>query len=427
MNDPLLTPDQKRQVEQFSVDPLPTLQRRARLLLLYDTGLSTRAVAGQVPLSPSQTRYWRRQFQLRGLAIFSATKQVNHEDGGEGEPTVAERVEPLTPPEKQPVELPFPLPRSAAGILPDDTMAEAGRKTMLFCFAEMLAHEPGTRLGQDSEELHDMRVATRRLRAAFAVFEAAFSPEIIKKYLKGLRLTGRALGHARDMDVILAKVIHYLDELPPEAQAGMQPLVEFWQNERVQARTDMLSYLDSPKYSSFIRKFNIFVQTPGSGARPIQETPPTPHRVREVAPALIYTRLEAVRAYDTLLPNATIAQLHALRIEFKRFRYTVEFFREVLGKQNREIINELKVVQDHLGDLHDADVACLIMRQFLTEWDARQSAHPLAERMNPQAIVGYLAYQSAELHRLMVSFPQAWERFNRPEFRLNLALAVAEL
>jgi CHAD domain-containing protein len=149
--------------------------------------------------------------------------------------------------------------------------------------------------------------------------------------------------------------------------------------------------------------------------------------VKEVAPVLIYSRLEAVRAYDTILSNATIAQLHALRIECKRFRYTVEFFREVLGEQAKSIINELKGLQDHLGDLHDADVVCQIVRQFLTEWDTHQTALPLAERQNPQSIVNYLSYQSAELHRLITTFPQAWARFNRPEFRMNLALAVAAL
>jgi CHAD domain-containing protein len=149
--------------------------------------------------------------------------------------------------------------------------------------------------------------------------------------------------------------------------------------------------------------------------------------VREIAPALIYTRLEAVRAYETILANATITQLHALRIECKRFRYTLEFFREVLGEQAKGVINELKGVQDHLGDLHDADVASQIVRRFLTEWDARQTVLLLAERQNPQAIVNYLAYQSAELHRLMVSFPLTWEHFNRPDFRMDLAMAVAKL
>jgi CHAD domain-containing protein len=306
-------------------------------------------------------------------------------------------------------------------------MAEAGRKTMLFNFAEMLSHEPGTRLGQNPEELHDMRVATRRLRASFAVFDEAFNPKVIKPHLKGLRLTGRGLGHARDMDVIFEKAVHYLEELSPEDRSGMQPLIQFWQNELTQARMDMLAHLDSRKYVNFIHKFNIFVQTPGLGVLPIRDDPPTPHRVREVAPALIYTRLEAVRAYDPILANATIAQLHALRIECKRFRYTVEFFREVLGEQAKDIINGLKVLQDHLGDLHDADVASQIVRQFLAEWDGRQTALPLAERQNPQAIVNYLAQQSAELHRLIVSFPQTWAHFNLPEFRMDLALAVAAL
>ena len=423
MTDPLLTPDQKRLLEQFAVEAPKLLQRRAHLLMLYDTGLPTREVAAQVELSRSRTRHWRRQFQMRGMGIFPNAGEMGDED----EKAVVEAVEPIAQTKKPQTEFPFPQPMAAAGIQPDDSMAEAGRKTMRFLFAEMLIHEPGTRLGQDPEQLHDMRVATRRLRAAFVVFEQAFNPKVIKSHVKGLRLTGRALGHARDMDVIIEKAVHYLDGLPPDERPGTQPLIDYWQDERTQARADMLAHLNSQKYSNFLHKFNIFVNTPGLGALPVREEPPTPHRVREVAPALIYSRLEAVRAYETILANATIAQLHALRIECKRFRYTVEFFREVLGEQTKAILNQLKGLQDHLGNLHDADVACQIVRQFLTEWDARQTALPLATRQNPQPIVTYLAQQSAELHRLMVSFPQTWANFNRPEFRMDLALAVAAL
>ncbi len=421
MNETLISPDQKQQIEQYAQGALKPHQRRARLLLLYDSGLPTREVAAQVVLSRSQTRYWRQQFRLHGMDIFRV-RGIK-----ETQTQIAEVLPPTPQPEKKHTELPLPLPMETTGILPDDSMAEAGRKTMLFHYAEMLSHEAGTRLGQDPEKLHDMRVATRRLRAAFAVFEKAFLPKAIKPYLRRLRATGRALGHARDMDVILIKADTYLDGISPDDRSGMQPLIQYWQTECNQARTDMQAYLDSPRYHSFIRRFNRFVHTPGLGALSIPQEQPYPTRVREVAPALIYTRLEAVRAYETILSNATIAQLHALRIECKRFRYTVEFFREVLGEEAKSIINELKGLQDHLGDLHDADVACQIVRQFLTEWDARQAAQPLAERQNPQVIVNYLAYQSAELHRLMISFPPAWEHFNRPEFRMNLAMAVAAL
>lgn len=423
MEESFLTPDQKHDIEQY-VENLPQqYKRRAQLLFLYNTGLTTREVAAQVGLSLSQTRYWRQQFRLRGMGIFPVLESTKPEQ----ESSKVEITEPVSKHETIPAGLPLPQPLVSPGILPDDLMSEAGRKTMLYHFAEMLSHEAGTRLGQDPEQLHDMRVATRRLRAAFAVFEGFFFPEVLKPFLKRLRAAGRALGRVRDLDVILENALAYLEKIPIDDRPGLQPLLQYWQDERTQAREQLTTLLDSKKYSNLINRYNLFVQTPGMGAVEIKPDMPVPIRVREVAPALIYTRLEAIRAYEPILANATLAQLHALRIEFKRFRYTLEFFREVLGDQAKSIINELKGLQDHLGELHDADVTCQIIRQFLTEWDARQTALPLAERQNPQPIVNYLAYISAELHRLLICFPQAWHHFNRLEFRTNLALAVAAL
>lgn len=65
------------------------------------------------------------------------------------------------------------------GVLPDDPMSEAGRKVLRFHFGRMLEHEPGTRLGDDIEELHDMRVATRRMRSAFRVFTSYFDRDAL--------------------------------------------------------------------------------------------------------------------------------------------------------------------------------------------------------------------------------------------------------
>ena len=56
------------------------------------------------------------------------------------------------------------------GVLASDNVAEAGRKVLRFHLARMIAREPGTREGSDPEELHGMRVATRRMRAAWRVF-----------------------------------------------------------------------------------------------------------------------------------------------------------------------------------------------------------------------------------------------------------------
>jgi CHAD domain-containing protein len=289
----------------------------------------------------------------------------------------------------------------------------------------MVRHEEGTRSGEDIEELHDMRVATRRMRAAFEVFAGGFKPKAIDPYLKGLRATGRALGRVRDLDVFMEKARQYLESLPEEARGGLDPLLEAWRKEREKGRGEMLAHLNSEDYTVFKRRFLVFLTTPGEGAS--RAVPPTPQLVREVLPVLVYTRLGAVRAFAPVLDSATLDQLHALRIEFKKLRYTLEFFREVLGGEARGLIEEIKALQDHLGDLNDADVACQILRDFLDEWENRQLMVPIDEREDPEPIVAYLATRHAERHRLVVTFREAWARFDRPEVRARFAAAVAVL
>jgi CHAD domain-containing protein len=322
---------------------------------------------------------------------------------------------------------PFPQPMQAVGLLPDDPMAEAGRKVLRYHFAEMLSHEEGTRLGTDIEALHDMRVATRRMRAAFEVFGDSFHARALKPHLKGLRATGRALGHVRDLDVFMEKAQAYLESQPDEQRSGLDPLLTHWQEIRADARLEMLAHLDSQSYQDFKQEFNLFLSTPGAGTVAISTEGPTPNRVCEIAPILIYTRLAGVRSYDECLEHASVEQLHALRIEFKKFRYTLEFFREVLGDSAKLVIGEVKKLQDHLGDLNDAVVATHILTDFLASWEAQQAMLPINERQNPQAIVAYLAARHDERHHLMVTFREAWERFNRREFRQNLASAISVL
>jgi CHAD domain-containing protein len=324
--------------------------------------------------------------------------------------------------------LPFPEPRDEVGMQAKDAIAEAGRKVMLFHFARLLSHETGTRQGEDIEALHDMRVATRRLRAALQVFEEAFEPGALKPFRRGLQAVGRALGAVRDLDVFMEKAQQYVQALPEERRDGLNPLLDHWKAEREAARAEMLKVLDSEAYAEFKRKFNIFLHTPGAGARPIPAGQPSPQTVAEIAPVLIYSRLAEARAFAPFLKEAPIELLHMLRIEFKKLRYTVEYFEEVLGKQARYVINELKLLQDHLGDLNDAQVATQILRQFIDEWESQQVALPIHERQNIEEVVNYLAFRHAERHRLMAAFQDVWrQHFGRAGFRRALAQAVSVL
>jgi CHAD domain-containing protein len=430
-----LSPNERQQIEALLTDgPPPAIERRARLLLLYDEGLPTREVALQAGISRGRARYWRRRFEKSGIDILlPAPAGGGSPEQESGTATLEEKpapasVEPVAPePVEAATEFAELLTLQRAGVSPTDPLAEAGRKVLLYQFAEMLRHEAGTCLGEDIEELHDMRVATRRMRAAFEVFKEAFKEKALKPHLKGLRATGRALGHVRDLDVFMEKAQHYLDTLPEEQRAGLTPLLNAWQVEREAARLAMLEHLQGGEYQVFKHRFYEFLRTPGAGIKKQTGPGPQPSLVQELVPVLIYTRLAEVRAFSSCLETATLEQLHALRIEFKKLRYTLEFFREVLGEENKEVIGCLKSLQDHLGDLNDANVACQILRKFLDESETKQANLPIGDRQSPEPLVAYLAYRHAERHRLMVTFPTAWSSFDKPKVRRDLALAVARL
>ena len=298
------------------------------------------------------------------------------------------------------------------GLEPDDLMSEAGRKTLRFHCRRMLYYEPGTRLGVDAEALHDMRVATRRMRAAFRLFGKYYDPKIAARHEKGLKRTGRALGAVRDLDVFLEKVVAYRDTLPEAQRDGLDGLLAVLEERREAARQRMIAYLDSEKYRRFVQRFGKFVETEGLGNRPpeIEDHDLRPDRVRHVAPLAIYERLATVRAYDEWVtaPDPPLARFHALRIACKRLRYTLEFFQGVLGPGTKEVIKKVVVVQDLLGAVQDAVVAGEILRDLSTL----------------PGVEDYLATRQSEMQELLAAFPEVWSRLTSAEFSQRVAQAV---
>jgi CHAD domain-containing protein len=319
------------------------------------------------------------------------------------------------------------------GILPDDPMSEAGRKTFRFHYRRMLYNEPGTRLGQDIEALHDMRVATRRMRAAFRVFGSFYDRKTTAPFRKGLKRTGRALGRVRDLDVFRAKIHVYLDGLPASQSGSLDGLLDTLEERRKAARRQMNDYLDSDKYARFVEDFGSFVETEGLGSRRADHsgTDPTPYRVRHVAPVMIYERLAAVRAYDewVSIPDPPVKRLHALRIASKRLRYCLEFFAEVLAPGTKEVIREVVVLQDHLGAVQDAFVADGLLRSYV-QWGTWGSDAIESEPVPPVDAPGverYLATKRAELEQLVEAFPEVWGEIKAPHFSRMVAETVMVL
>ncbi len=308
-------------------------------------------------------------------------------------------------------------PRSP-GVRPDDTVTEAGRKTLAFHLARMQAREAGTRAG-DVEELHQMRVATRRMRAAWRVFADGFDPRRTRRHRSRLRRVARMLGAVRDVDVLLEGFAAYRAPLPATERASLEPLAASWARDREGARKALLRELDGDPYRRWLEAYVAFAATPGAGARPLGAT--DPQRVRDTAPPRIWDTFARVRAYEPVLRWADIATLHELRIAGKWLRYTLEFHEDVLGTDTKPVIARVTALQDHLGLLNDADVAAGLIRAFLVERGAGLSE---AERA---ATGRYLASREREIARLRRGVSSVWRGVAGLAFRRRLGRLVADL
>jgi len=305
------------------------------------------------------------------------------------------------------------------GVLAEDHIAEAGRKVMRFHLARMLDREPGVRSGIDAEDVHKMRVATRRQRAAWRVFGEAYRRGRTKTYRQGLRDIARRLGAVRDLDVQLEATDRYRADLPRAEQRALEPLTAAWSQHRDDARALLTRELDSPGYSRLIDDYVDFVRTEGAAVSPIGAA--QPHRVRDTAPSRIWSAYEQIRSYEPVLRWADVATLHDLRIAAKWLRYSLEFVAEPLGDDALPLIARVTALQDHLGLMNDADVSASMARTFLVEHAGQLS------QAEGAAIGRYLVDREREVARLRRSIGLPWRGIAGPGFRRSLGRVVAGL
>lgn len=303
------------------------------------------------------------------------------------------------------------LRASVRPIASDDPMAEAGRKVLLVDFIEMLQHENGSRTGDDIEDVHQMRVATRRMRSALRLLEPYFKQKTMRPIADNLRVLARRLGMVRDLDVLIEDIEKVQGKVGEDGQAALQTIIDHFDVKRQKARAKLVKHLDSNTYTRFVDDFAAFLTKEGAGAIEVAENSVTPYQVRHAVPTLLQDYLGLVRAYDNVMPivNKTddtpaelpeMATLHQLRIEFKRLRYAMHFFRDVLGTSGKAFIDEIKTMQDLLGRLNDTYVAEDHLSDFV------------AEGLEESLVEAYLDELFAERLALEAALPAAWKRFN---------------
>jgi CHAD domain-containing protein len=249
----------------------------------------------------------------------------------------------------------------------------------------MLATDPGVRLGEDAEALHQLRVATRRARALLRAGRGLIVPEWAEPLRAELAWLGGLLGPVRDLDVLLEHLDAESASLEGDDARAFRRLRARLAGEREADREALLEAMGSERY---LRLLDTLERAETAAAADGAASLP------EIA-ADAFARLR--KAVKALPKRPTDDELHRVRIQTKRARYAAELAEPALKKAGARFVRRAKVLQDVIGEHQDACVAEARLRELAARSRGRPAlaAGRLVERQRVRKRAARRAFPAA--------------------------------
>ena len=301
-------------------------------------------------------------------------------------------------------------------LTPGDSVHTAIGKTAGKQIYKMWGNTEGTIHDLDVEFLHDLRVATRRIRFALLLFEEYVGKTRTENLRKELTWIAKSLGRVRDIDVFQEKFSVQFRKIGASEDL-IELVVGHYNGKRRKNMETLKADLESNRYKNIIealRKLEIYMRRKGRG----QGVP-----VVELVPGLIETVLDRMSAWlgrsaDSLSPN----DLHELRIAFKGLRYTTEFFDDLYAGDMRKVIRGFVQFQDCLGLFQDAQVASQALRKFSQK--AMKKGTASVDMM--LGVGGLIQVQREIQEQQQARFLSMWKDFSRQIKKLRRLLRTGK-
>jgi CHAD domain-containing protein len=288
---------------------------------------------------------------------------------------------------------------------PQMTAGQYGYASLRRTFSEFLQREAATKLGEEPEQLHQMRVAARRFRAAIKLFKPAIAPEMMALGDE-VRWIGRILGEERDIDVQREWLNSVLEQSGEDDAAAMQPLLHQLDRRASHSHSDVVEAFNSARFHALTVAMTRALQRGFDGSEE-SELP-----LQVFAAQALRKRHRSLRKHARRLRrDSPDIELHALRVRAKRLRYALECFHPLLGASITPMIKETTALQDLLGEHQD----CVVFSQKV-----QASFLPNSTLLPPVSLVrlGELVQQRKER---MLEIRAAWrKRYKRVKKRWPL-------
>lgn len=306
---------------------------------------------------------------------------------------------------------PAPVFGEKPGLRPGITLGAAVARIFRACLDQIEGNEAAVLAGHDPEGVHQMRVGVRRLRAALQAFRPVLARDVCDALKHDLRWLQKQLGPARDWDVFAAETLPpIVDRLSGER--GFGELAAQAEAARAEGYRRARAALSEPRYTGLVLRLELWLEEGSLLARPGADGGGIAGRsVEEFAAKVLSQRHRKLRKLGRGHDGFGEDELHALRIQAKKMRYALEFFRDLYPeKPVKRYLKALVGVQDALGAFNDAAVT----RGLLEELRVRSALgdgydKPLSERVTG-LVTGWQAARASDDLR---QFARIWRRVEK--------------
>ncbi|HEX4210728.1 MAG TPA: CHAD domain-containing protein [Candidatus Binataceae bacterium] len=249
------------------------------------------------------------------------------------------------------------------------------------------------------EPLHQMRVASRRLRAAVEVFASVMHGARVNVYRGDLRWLGQVAGAVRECDMTAVLIRQQAARLDAAMAAELEPVYQRLLATRETAREGLAAMTATRRYRMLgERLMNPLIR------RVVPEITVGEHALRLIAPIAVKTR----KAGKRVMAEAPAEMFHTLRKRIKRLRYAFEMLSGAGGRHHRHAIERLEQMQEILGEHHDA----VALGAWLRELAGVREALPAATMMAAGALIQELGRHEA---KLKLQSLKLWKQFRRAD------------
>lgn len=264
---------------------------------------------------------------------------------------------------------------------PEEPSVGAVKRIYRMLLDDIVENLSGVRRGAEGLYLHDFRVATRRTRTGLRQLRGVHPEDVARHFAAEFGWITRESNDARDLEVYLESLPRYRESLAPATFQGMSGFFDDIRAHTAAHRAASAAAVNSERFELLLGEWGRFLAATNGAPQPPNAARP----IRDIAGARIQAAYDRVARHGGAIHEDSPGHaFHRLRLQCKKLRYLLEFFRGLFdAEQGDDAVESLRAIQDDLGYLNDLRVQA--------RWLLRFVAPDLAPEVSINAAVRLLA------------------------------------